>query len=175
MPSSGALETHKKNARSMDVKQPESAVPGAPAEERRRAERRTHVLRALMYGSLRPRRRAPRRAGERSMSAVDWHHPQWLAIAMLIVMCSSADALLTLMLVERGAYEVNPVMAPLIGGSPLAFALVKVGLTALGVVLLTQLARLRAFGSVPVGVFLYTVLALYGSVILYELQLLNRV
>jgi Domain of unknown function (DUF5658) len=174
MPAIAALESQKKNARSMDVKQRESAVPEAP-EERRRAERRAHVLRALMYGSLRPRRRAPRRAGERGMSAVDWHHPQWLAIGILIVMCSCADAFLTLMLIERGAYEVNPVMAPLVGGSALAFALVKVGLTALGVVLLTQLARLRAFGSVPVGLFLYAILALYVALVLYELRLLNRV
>jgi Domain of unknown function (DUF5658) len=174
MPAIAALETQNKNARSMEVKERESSVPEPPPEERRRAERRTHGLRALMYGSLRPRRRGPRRAGERALTAVDWHHPQWLAIGMLIVMCSCADALLTLVLIERGAYEVNPVMAPLVGGSALAFALVKVGLTALGVVLLTQLARLRAFGSVPVGVFLYTVLGLYAVVLLYEWRLLNR-
>jgi hypothetical protein len=168
------LETHNNNARSMDVNERESSVPGREPDERRRSERRTHGLRALMYGSLHPRRRAPRRTGERAVSSVDWHHPRWLAIAMLIVLCSSADAFLTLVLIEHGAYEVNPVMAPLIGGSALAFALVKVGLTALGVVLLTQLARHRAFGSVPVGVFLYTVLALYAALVLYELQMLNR-
>lgn len=174
MPAIGALETQNKNARFMDVKERESSVPAPLPEERRLADRRTHVLRALMYGSLHPRRRAPRRAGERGMTAVDWHHPQWLAIAMLIVMCSAADALLTLVLVEHGAYEVNPVMAPLVGGSALAFALVKVGLTAMGVVLLTQLARLRAFGNVPVGLFLYTVLALYAALVLYEWRLLSR-
>jgi hypothetical protein len=169
-----ALETQNKNARFMDVKEQESSVPEPVAGERRRIERRTHGLRALMYGSLHPRRRGPRRAGERTLSAVDWHHPQWLAISMLIVVCSATDALLTLVLVEHGAYEVNPLMAPLVGGSALAFALVKVGLTALGVVLLTQLARLRAFGSVPVGVFLYTVLALYAALVLYEFRMLNR-
>ena len=42
-------------------------------------------------------------------------------------------------------------MAPLVGGSGLAFAMVKIGLTAGGVMLLTQLARMRAFGRVPVG------------------------
>jgi len=113
------------------------AAATASEPERRRTERRRHVLRALLHGSFRPRRRGPRRADEHQVSAVDWHHPQWLAIAMLIVVFSAADALLTLMLMERGAYEVNPFMAPLVGGSALSFALVKVGLTAGGVVLLT--------------------------------------
>ncbi len=55
----------------------------------------------------------------------------------------------------------------------LAFALVKIGLTAGGVLLLTQLARLRVFGRIPVGVFLYAVLGLYAVLICYEIGLLN--
>jgi Domain of unknown function (DUF5658) len=142
--------------------------------ERRGAERRSRVLRGLVYGSFRPRRHGPRRAGERGVSAVDWHHPQWLAIAMLIVLCSCVDAFLTLMLVGRdAAEEANPLMAPLVGGSGMAFALVKIGLTAGGVLLLTQLARLRAFGRIPVGVFLYLILALYATLIVYEIGLLH--
>jgi Domain of unknown function (DUF5658) len=152
-------------------REPPAAAP-APAE-RRRGERRTRVLRALVYGSFNPRRRTPRRFDERTLIGVDWHHPQWLAIAMLIVMLSCADALLTLMLLERGAQEANPLMAPLILSSGRAFAGVKIGLTAAGVVLLTQLARLRAFGNIPVGVLLYMVLAVYGVLIAYELGLLH--
>ena len=157
----------------MEVNERDPLAAAASEPERRRTERRRHVLRALLHGSLRPRRRGPRRADEHQVSAVDWHHPQWLAIAMLIVVFSAADALLTLMLIERGAYEINPFMAPLVGGSALSFALVKVGLTAGGVVLLTQIARIRAFGRIPVGVFLYSVLALYGALIAYEFSLLN--
>jgi len=141
--------------------------------ERRRGDRRQHVLRALIHGGLSPRRRSPRRAGDHGVSAVDWHHAQWLAIAVLIVLSSCSDALLTLMLIERGAYEVNPLMRPLIGGSAMAFTLVKVGLTAVGVVLLTQMARLRAFGLIPVGVLLYSLLTVYGALIFYEFRLLN--
>ena len=141
-------------------------------KERRHLERRHRVLHALLHGSFQPRRRAPRRADERSAIAVDWHHPQWLAIAVLIVSFSCADAFLTLMLIEHGAREINPVMAPLIGGSVVAFASVKIALTALGVVFLTQLARLRAFGRVPVGFVLYSVLAVYAALILYEYRLL---
>ena len=62
------------------------------------------------------------------MIAVDWHHPQWLAIAVLIVSLSCLDAFMTLMLVEHGAREANPLMAPLVAGSALKFALVKIAL-----------------------------------------------
>ncbi|MGH8268174.1 MAG: DUF5658 family protein [Steroidobacteraceae bacterium] len=141
--------------------------------ERRHTERRQHVVRALLVGSLQPRRRSPRRASEHAFGAVDWHHPQWLATAMLIVLFSGADALLTLALVEQGAYEINPLMRPLVGGSAFAFALVKVGLTAGGVVLLTLLARIRAFGRLSVGLLLYGLLAAYGALILYEFSLLD--
>ena len=141
--------------------------------ERRRTERRARVLQALVHGSFHPRRRGPRRAGERALVAVDWHHPQWLATAMLIVMLCAADAFLTLVLLGRGAYEINPVMRALLGGSGLAFAVVKIGLTAAGVVLLTLLARIRAFGRVSVGALLYGLLAAYALLVTYELSLLG--
>ena len=152
-------------------------ISGAEAHsgERRRTERRRQVVRALLHGSLWPRRRGPRRAGEHAVSAVDWHHAQWLAIAVLIVVFSCSDALLTLMLVERGASEANPLMAPLVAGSPLAFALTKIGITGGGVVLLTQLARFRAFGRLPVGMLLYSALLIYGALVAYEIHLLNGV
>jgi hypothetical protein len=93
--------------------------------ERSGADRRSRVLRGLLYGSWRPRRRGPRRAGEGSVTAVDWHHPQWLAVAMLIVLCSCVDAFLTLALVGHDvAEEGNPLMAPLVGGNGMTFALV---------------------------------------------------
>lgn len=141
--------------------------------DRRHGDRRRHGLRALMHGNFKPRRQGPRRLDELTVSAVDWHHPQWLAVAILIVASSCADALLTLMLIERGAFEANPLMAQLVGGPVLPFLLIKIGLTAGGVVLLTQLARLRAFGRVPVGVLLYLVLLMYGVLIVYEVRLLN--
>ena len=80
----------------------------------------------------------------------------------------------TLVLIGYGAYEMNPFMAPLVGGSAVGFAMTKIGLTALGVLLLTQLARLRTFGRIPVGAILYSVLILYGTLIFYEFRLLDR-
>jgi len=156
----------------MKVKEQQTPADAAPV--RRGGDRRKRVLWSLVYGSFHPRRRGPRRAGDIALTAFDWHHPQWLAIGTLIVACSGADAFLTLVLIGQGAYEMNPFMAPLVGGSAVTFALVKVGLTAVGVLLLTQLARLRTFGRIPVGAILYSVLAIYGTLIFYELRLLSH-
>jgi hypothetical protein len=105
---------------------------------------------------------------------LDWHQPQWLAVAVLIVVLSCVDAALTLSLMSHGAYEVNPLMAPIVGGSALVFTLIKVGLTAGGVVLLTLAARMRAFGRIPVAFLLYAVLIGYGTLVVYELKLLEE-
>ena len=155
---------------------PEPTAPQLrPApQERRQSERRRRVLRALLLGSFHARRRHPRRVDEQAFAAVDWHHPQWLATAILILVFSSADAGLTLELMRLGAYEANPLMRPLIGGSAAAFTLVKVGLTAGGVILLTLLAGVRAFGRLPAGLLLYVLLAGYGALICYEFRLLDR-
>jgi Domain of unknown function (DUF5658) len=163
------LAREQKKPVSMDVN-----VAARPARlpERRRAERRTQVVRALVHGSFHPRRCAPRRADDQTLGAVDWHHPQWLATAMLIIMLCAADAFLTVVLLERGAYEINPVMRVLLDGSGLAFAVIKIGLTASGVVLLTLLARTRAFGRISVGTLLYGVLAGYALLVAYEFSLL---
>jgi len=149
-----------------------AAISGE-SERRRGPDRRKRVARALMYGSFHPRRLGPRRRGEHGLGAVDWHHPWWFAVATLILMLCATDAVLTVVLISRGAYEVNPILAPLIGGSGALFAVVKVGLTGVGVVLLTLLCRVKAFGRMPVALVLYGVLGGYSVLIGYELRLLG--
>jgi hypothetical protein len=147
----------------------------ASADERRAAaERRTRTLHALLHGSLNPRRRDARRDTDAGFAAVDWHQSRWLAVALLIVVLSCADAFFTLTLLADGAYEANPVMATLLEGSPHWFALAKIGLTSLGVILLTVVARTRAFGRIPVGFVLYSVLLGYATLVAYEYWLCDH-
>jgi hypothetical protein len=154
---------------------PQAPSVSAAADRRDDPDRRKRTLYSLVYGSFNPRRRGARRTDARSLRDVDWHEPQWLAVAMLIVVLCCVDAALTLTLIAHGAYEVNPFMAPIVGGSALTFTLVKVGLTGAGVVMLTLAARMRAFGKIPVGFLLYAVLAGYGTLVVYELRLLEEI
>jgi hypothetical protein len=149
------------------------AVAQQEAERRRGPDRRTRVARALVYGSFKPRRLGPRRAGEQSLAAIDWYHPWWLAIATLILGLCASDAVLTVVLISRGAYEVNPFLAPLLSGSGVLFVAVKIGLTGVGVVVLTLLSRAKAFGRMPVALLLYAVLIGYAVLVAYELRLLG--
>ena len=104
----------------------------------------------------------------------DWFHPQWLAVGILILLLCSADAFLTLTLIAHGASEANPFMEPLVNGSGHAFAGWKLGLTAIGVVFLTVLARLQVFGR-TVGTILYVILGMYAVLVGYELFLLRNI
>lgn len=136
-------------------------------------ERRLSILGALWRSSFARRRLGPRRGTDRHPVMTDWFQPQWLATAIIILVLSIADALLTLELISRGATEINPVMEPLVRGSGHGFALWKLGLTAMGVVVLTMLARFRIVGGIAVGSILYVVLCGYLILVGYELWLLR--
>ncbi len=144
----------------------------ATADRRRETDRRQHPLRSLIVGHLTPRRRGPRRARDGSIISTDWYEPHWMLVAVVILLLCVADAVLTLTLIAHGALEENPVMAALVRGSTGAFAAVKLGLTAAGVVLLMALARVRAFGRLPAGALLYVVLTGYAVLVTYELRML---
>jgi hypothetical protein len=143
------------------------------ADRRHPHDRRRRKLRALVHGSFAPRRKSPRRDGDITFGSVDWHHPQWLAVAILTLLLSLGDALLTLELLQRGAYEANPFMAPLVHGDALLFAAIKIGLTGGGIVVLILLARAQVFGRLPVAYILYAVLVAYGVLVAYEFGLLR--
>ena len=155
----------------------ESAVSQKESSGKRRmpSERRNSILGALWQSSFARRRLGPRRDTDRHPVMTDWFQPQWLATSMIILILSSVDAVLTLALIARGAVEINPFMEPLVRGSGQSFALWKIGLTSMGVIVLTMAARLRVFGRVAVGSLLYVVLVGYLVLVGYEISLLRSI
>ncbi|MEZ5499859.1 MAG: DUF5658 family protein [Steroidobacteraceae bacterium] len=150
-----------------------SNAAAAKGDRRLRSDRRQRVIYGLLVGSVHRRRRAVRRTRNRGFIAVDWHDARWLAVAILVMLCSLADALLTLNLIHHGAYEANPVMLPLVAGSGTAFAICKLAMTGGGMVLLILLAHSHVFGWLRVANVLYGILTLYAALIGYELWLLG--
>ena len=139
----------------------------------RGAERRLSTWHALWAGNFERRRRNERRSADRRVTGNDWHHPQWLAVTMLILILCVTDAVFTLTLLDNGGWELNPLMRSLLNDGGRGFTYWKLGLTSAGVVTLVLLARTRAFGLMPVGQILYLVLIGYTGLVGYELWLLN--
>ncbi len=148
---------------------------GATAERRIGSERREKILRALLWGNIWRRRRAPRRGCAAQLGGVDWHEPHWLAAALLIMLLSVADAVLTLTLINHGAIELNPLMRVLVMGSDRSFVYLKMGITAVTVTMLVLLIRVRTFGRQLAGPLLLMTALVYSVLVSYEFWLLNYI
>jgi len=154
-----------------------SNVSEGPAASERRAgsERREQIWRAVVQGHMWQRRRGPRRGGSTQLGAIDWHEPQWLAAALLIMLLSVADAVLTLTLLTHGAVEVNPFMRMLLVGGDRSFVFLKMLITAITVTMLVLLLRVRTFGRQLAGPMLLLTALCYSLLVSYEYWLLTNV
>jgi hypothetical protein len=143
-------------------------------ERRDRAERRHRLWWSILYGNFNPRRRRPRRQhDDMRFHWLDWHSAQLLAVAIGILLFCVADAFLTVVLLQGGAKEVNPVMAALIYRDVALFAALKMAMTSLGVVFMVVLARYRFMRLLRVEWVLRGVLIAYASLIVYEFWMLR--
>lgn len=142
------------------------------AENRSVADRRQFSWRTVLFGFLRSRRRANRRASDPAPLFVDWHHPWLMFLAIGIMLLSSLDAFLTLQLIARGAVEVNPVMLAAMGGGTQAFATSKMLLTGTGVLALVFMAHSRLFNCIRASLTLTGFFGFYCCLVCYEFVLL---
>ena len=143
--------------------------------ERRGGDRRQQILRALLQGHLWQRRRNLRRGEANQLGSIDWHEPQWLAAALLIMLLSVADAALTLSLLNHGATELNPLMRMVVMGSDRSFVYLKLGITAITVTMLVLLIRVRTFGRQLAGPLLLLTALSYSVLVSYEYWLLDGI
>jgi hypothetical protein len=123
---------------------------------------------------LTPRRRGGRRADEQHLP-IDWHEPYLLFLSLMILLLSVTDAFLTLTLIMGGATEANPLMAYVLSDHPHLFALVKMGLTGVGVLVLVAVARTRVFRVMRAGIVLQGIFVAYVALIAYEWWLLRTI
>ncbi len=143
-------------------------------ENRDSDDRREFSWRTVFFGFIRSRRRDTRRDNEDAPLYTDWHHPWLFFLSTGIMLLSCMDAFFTLQLLDRGAIEINPVMAVMIGQGTLAFAATKMLLTGLGILILVFLSQTRLFNLMRTGLVLTVFFALYACLVCYEfIYLLN--
>jgi hypothetical protein len=149
-----------------------AAVAPVAVERRQGPDRRSLSLRSFLQGGLTPRRRNGRRAGEHHLP-IDWHEPYLLFLSLMILLLSVADAFLTITLIMGGAHEANPFLEFILRAHPELFAIVKMGLTGTGVLVLVAMARSRFFRIIRVASILQGLFVGYVALIAYEWWLLH--
>jgi hypothetical protein len=143
------------------------------AECREKHDRRLHSWQTITYCGFqgRGRRRHARRNGNNYY--LDWYDPSLVFIGITILLMSCLDALFTLILLNRGAYEVNFFMVRLMEISDGLFVAIKMAVTAFGIVFLLMHAHFQIFRILSGKRLLQIFMAVYGLLIGYELILLG--
>lgn len=150
-------------------------APGVHTERRHAVNRRGGVCWAFLYGNFNPRRRFSQRAADEHHFLFDWYDPHILYLALGILLLSCTDALFTLNLLNAGATEANAIMASILDQSVDRFVAVKIGITAISVIILVTTARRKFFRSFKVEHLLRVFCAGYILVICYEIYLFRFV
>ena len=138
------------------------------------ADRRIDNKTRLKYLCFNGRRERIRRESDQDkIFFFDRYNPKFFAAISTILMLSIFDALLTLILIESGSSELNPVMAYFLKHGLLPFIVVKYFLTSAGVVILLIfknifLARAKIYTS---SLFTAVIIA-FAAVIAWELFLI---
>ena len=81
---------------------------------------------------------------------------------------SSLDAFMTLLLIERGMVEINPVMAAIMGQGTAMFAATKLFMTGTGVMMLVFMAKAHFLNRFRTGLFLTIIFGGCACLVCYE-------
>ena len=146
----------------------------AITEQRSAIDRRNFSWRTVVYGFTLSRRHVHRRSNDTEVIFLDWHHPWLFFLATGTMLLSCADAFLTLLLLELGMIEANPVMSAVMAHGTMAFTSTKLAMTAFGIFVLVFLAKARFLNRFRTGLFLTTFFSFYACLVCYELVNLFR-
>ena len=119
------------------------------------------------------RRRGPQRREEQNRFYYkDIYDAKLLLIVLLIVTFSATDAGLTLLILQKGGAELNPVMIWALELSSHTFFAIKYLLTALGLMTLVVHINFRIFRRLSMPKLLVALLGLYMLLVGYEFSIL---
>jgi hypothetical protein len=123
--------------------------------------------------SLSGRRRQHRREADMNNPALplDWHQSHLLYITLAILFLCFADAHNTLQLLLKGAMETNLFMDTLIRKSATLFIAVKLGLTAVCMIVLVSYHHFTLLNRIRIRYVIYSIFGMYLGLIGYELAI----
>jgi len=143
--------------------------------EQRRFERRNVSANTILGAIRHHRRRVHRRDNDHINSYIDWYGYWPLAASVTICLLCVADAFLTILLLNKGAVELNVFMDWLIQRDVHAFTVVKMAMTGAALVILVLHFNFRIYHYIAVRYLIYALVPLYSLLILHEITMLSNI
>ncbi|MDX1698246.1 MAG: DUF5658 family protein, partial [Thiohalobacterales bacterium] len=143
--------------------------------EKRAGERRSVSMSTVHGAMFVNRRRNPRRAGDHVDAYTDWYGHLPLITAVTIIALCFADAFMTTVLIANGAVEMNILMDWLIQRDIHLFAIVKMTITGIALVVLVMHYNFRIYRYIAVRYVLHALVPVYALLFYYELNLLASI
>ncbi len=129
-----------------------------------------------LHGALfKYRRRGSRRDGEDTNNYVDWYGHWTLMATFTIILLCSVDAFLTIVLLSHGATEMNILMDWLIQKDIRSFAVVKMSITGLALLVLVMHLNFRIYKIFVVRYLIFALVPMYTLLIAHELHMLYQI
>lgn len=151
-----------------------NSIDNPKAEQR--GEDRRQVSTKTLYGALfQRRRRSSRRDNDQLNSYTDWYgHWPFAATFIVIVLCF-VDAFLTTVLLSHGAVELNILMDWLIQKDILTFAIVKMSVTGIALLILVMHFNFQVYRFIAVRYLIYALVPVYVLLIAHEVNLISQI
>jgi hypothetical protein len=145
------------------------------AVEQRNVERRKPSLKTLLGALTHRRRHKSRRENDHINSYTDRYGHWPTAATLAIITLCFADAFLTMVLLSKGAVELNGLMDYLIQKDIQLFAVVKMSVTGAALIILILHFNFRIYKYIAVRYVIYGLVPLYSLLIFHELNMLANI
>jgi len=140
--------------------------------DQRLLDRRQPSLKTLLGSLTLSRRRDSRREDDHIDSYTDWYGHWPFAATLTIILLCFADAFLTIVLLSKGAVELNTLMDWFIQKDTYMFAVVKMSMTGVALIILVMHFNFRIYKYIAVRYLIYALVPLYSLLIFHELTML---
>ena len=140
--------------------------------DQRLLDRRQPSLKTLLGSLTLSRRRESRREDDHIDSYTDWYGHWPFAATLTIILLCFADAFLTIVLLSKGAVELNILMDWFIQKDTYMFAVVKMSMTGVALIVLVMHFNFRIYKYIAVRYLIYALVPLYSLLIFHELTML---
>jgi len=154
---------------------PDSGGMETTTDERRDDTRRRISAKTFLGTLFKRRRREIRRDDDTVGSYIDWYGPWPFLASFLIIVLSFTDAFLTMILLNNGAIELNILMDWLIKKDVQTFAITKMVVTGLAIIILVMHFNFRVYRIIAVRYVMYALVPVYTLLIVHEFNMLAQI